>query len=353
MNRLFTPLKIREVEFKNRIFMAPMCQYSCTDGVTNDWHLVHYGTRACGGSALLIAEASAVSPEGRISPDDAGIWDDKHIEGWSRITEFIKKLDCIPGIQIAHAGRKASIYAEWKGKNSLPLNEGGWETLAPSAIPFSELYAVPRELTVPEIKNLIIKFADGAARAIKAGFEVIEIHMAHGYLVHEFLSPISNKRTDDYGGSLENRCRFAVETAAAVREAVPQNLPLFTRISATDWVAGGWDVAQSVELVKKLKLAGVDFLDCSTAGNVYNAQIPIGPGYQVPFAEKIKEETGILTGAVGLITKPEQAENIIASGQADAILLGKELLRNPYWPLQAAKKLNEETKWPKQYLRAK
>ncbi len=353
MSRLFSSLTIRETEFKNRIFMAPMCQYSCTGGETAEWHLVHYGTRAVGGAGLIIMEATAVSPEGRISPDDAGIWDDKFIAGLKKITEIIKANNSVPGIQIAHAGRKGSVNSEWKGGAPCPVNEGGWIPVAPSPIPFNDSFPLPKELNTSEIKEIIEKFRLAAQRAVKAGFEVIEIHMAHGYLVHQFLSPLSNKREDEYGGNLENRCRLSVEIADAVRKEIPSSMPLFVRISATDWTKHGWDPDQSVELVKKLKECGVDFIDCSTGGNVYGAVIPVGPGYQVQFSEKIKEETGILTGAVGMITLPEQAENIIASGAADAVLLGKELLRNPYWPLKAAGKLKSKVEWPKQYLRAR
>lgn len=353
MSRLFSPLKIREVEFKNRIFVAPMCQYSCTEGETNDWHLVHYGTRSTGGAGLVIMEATAVSPEGRISPDDAGIWDDKFIPGLKRITGFIKSNSCVPGIQLAHAGRKASVLSEWKGGTPCAPDKGGWIAVAPSPIPFNDSFPVPEQLSKEKIKEIVDKFRLAAARAVKAGFEVIELHMAHGYLVHQFLSPLSNKREDEYGGNLENRCLLSIEIAAAVRKEIPSSIPLFVRISATDWTEKGWDPDQSVELVKKLKEIGVDFIDCSSGGNISGARIPAAPGYQVQFAEKIREETGILTGAVGLITLPEQAENIIASGAADAVLLGKEFLRNPYWPLKAASKLGAQIEWPKQYLRSK
>ncbi len=353
MKRLFTPLKIRGIEFKNRIFVSPMCQYSAEEGFTSEWHFAHLGSRAVGGAALVIAEATAVSPEGRITPNCLGIWDDKFIEGFKKITDFIKAQNCVPGIQIAHAGRKGSTYTPWKGHNSIPLNDGGWQTVAPSAIPFADGFAAPKELSTEEIKSIVKKFAAAAERSVKAGFEVIEIHMAHGYLVHQFLSPLSNKRTDEYGGSLENRCRLAVEIASAVRKAVPDTLPLFVRVSATDWVKDGWDADQSVELVKKLKESGVDFIDCSSGGNVSDAKIPVAPGYQVQFAEKFREETGILTGAVGVITQAFQADNIIVSGQADAVLMAREFLRDPYFPLHAAKVLGFDVKWPVQYSRAK
>lgn len=353
MSFLFTPLKIRSVEFKNRIFVSPMCQYSAMDGITNDWHLVHLGSRAVGGAALVIFEAAAVSPEGRISPDDLGIWNDNHIPGLKRITEFISSQNSIPGIQLAHAGRKASTYSPWKGSGEVKVDSGGWNTIAPSAIPFADDFPTPKEMSHYDIRNTIEKFKDAAERGVEAGFRVIEIHMAHGYLVHQFLSPLTNKRTDNYGGSLENRIRFAEEITKAVRESIPEEMPLFVRISATDWVDGGWDVEQSILLIQKLKEAGADLIDCSSGGNIKNAAITLGPGYQVPFAERIKKETGILTGAVGLITMPEQAEEIIASGKADAVLLARELLRDPYWPLHAARLLKADVDWPKQYLRAK
>jgi 2,4-dienoyl-CoA reductase-like NADH-dependent reductase (Old Yellow Enzyme family) len=330
-----------------------MCQYTAKEGMTNDWHLIHLGTRAAGGASFVLAEATAVSPEGRITPDDLGIWDDKFIEGFRRITDFIKSQNSVTGIQLAHAGRKASTSAPWKGGGGLNPDEGGWQTIAPSPISFADNYPAPKEMTLDEIKEIINKFRDAAVRSVEAGFKVIELHMAHGYLVHQFLSPLSNKRNDEYGGTFENRTRLAIEITVEVRKVIPDNLPLFIRISATDWVEDGWDTGQSVSLVKKLKEAGADFVDCSSGGNLSNAKIPFGPNYQVPFASLIRKETGILTGAVGLITLPEQAEKIIASGEADAISLGRELLRNPYWPLHAAKQLNAGIDWPNQYLRAK
>ncbi|MFA7229007.1 MAG: NADH:flavin oxidoreductase/NADH oxidase [Melioribacteraceae bacterium] len=353
MSKLFSPLKIRDVEFKNRVFMAPMCQYSAKDGMTNDWHLIHLGTRAAGGAGLVLAEATAVSPEGRITPDDLGIWDDRFIAGFRRITDFIISQNSIPGIQLAHAGRKASTYAPWKDSGEIKIEEGGWITLAPSSIPFADDYSTPKEMTTDEIKHIKAKFRDSAVRSINAGFKVIELHMAHGYLVHQFLSPLTNKRNDEYGGSFENRTRLAVEITREVRNSIPDNLPLFIRISATEWVEGGWDIDESVDLVRRLKEAGADFIDCSSGGNIAAAKIPFGPNYQVPFASRIRKDTGILTGGVGLITLPEQADKIISSGEADAVSLGRELLRNPYWPIQAAKQLNAEIEWPNQYLRAK
>jgi 2,4-dienoyl-CoA reductase-like NADH-dependent reductase (Old Yellow Enzyme family) len=353
MSALFSTLKIREIEFKNRIFVSPMCQYSSCEGIPNDWHLVHLGSRAVGGSGLVVAEASAVSPEGRITPDDNGIWNDKQVEGFKKITDFIKGQNCVPGIQLAHAGRKASTYTPWKGNGMIPIENGGWQTIAPSAIPFEKNYPNPKELSKEEIEKVIDQFRGAAERSIRAGFNVIEIHMAHGYLIHEFLSPVSNHRNDEYGGSLENRCRFAIEVAKAVREVTPSSFPLFVRISATDWIEGGWNLEESIHLVKQLKEIGVDLIDCSSGGNISNAKIPAGPGYQIPFSERIKKEVNILTAGVGFITSPVQAEQIIATGQADAVFLARELLRDPYWSLHAAKQLNKDVEWSLQYSRAK
>ena len=354
MNKLFSPLKIRSVELKNRIAVSPMCQYSSINGMPNDWHLVHLGSRAVGGAGLVFTEATAVSPEGRISPDDAGIWNDEQANAYKRITSFIKSQNSVPGIQLAHAGRKASTYSPWKGTGEVSVENGGWQTLAPSAIPFSGNYPSPKEMSVKDIKLVIDQFCQAAKRSLIAGFEIIELHMAHGYLGHEFLSQISNKRTDNYGGSLENRCRFAVEIAKSVRKIIPDTMPLFVRISASDWTEGGWDILQSVQLVKWLKDAGVDLIDCSSGGNISNAKIPAAPGYQIPFAQRIKKEANIPTGGVGLITNAEQAEQIIINEQADIVLLAREMLRDPYWPMHAAKKLDFELKdFPNQYLRAK
>jgi 2,4-dienoyl-CoA reductase-like NADH-dependent reductase (Old Yellow Enzyme family) len=330
-----------------------MCQYSSKNGLPNDWHFVHLGSHAVGGAALVMTEATAVSPEGRISPDDAGIWSDKHAEAYQGITKFISSQKCVPGIQLAHAGRKASTYSPWKGKGKVEPEDGGWQTIAPSAIPFADNFPNPTEMTKEDIQVVINQFKMAAERSLQAGFKVIELHFAHGYLTHEFFSPLSNHRKDEYGGNLENRCRFAMEVTKAVREIVPRNLPLFVRISASDWVEDGWDIEGSVQLSKWLKEAGADLIDCSSGGNVPTAKIPVTPGYQVPFAEKIKKETGILTGAVGLITSPVQAESIIKNGQADIVLLGREMLRNPYWPLKAAKDSNVDVEWPVQYARAK
>lgn len=354
MSSLFSPLKIRSIELKNRIAVSPMCQYSSVNGFPNDWHLVHLGSRAVGGAGLIFTEATAVSPEGRISPDDAGIWNDDQANAYKRITSFIKSQNSVPGIQLAHAGRKASTYSPWKGSGKVVVENGGWQTIAPSAITFADNFPHPKEMDDNDIKLVIDQFKEAALRSIEAGFKVIELHFAHGYLVHEFCSPISNQRKDNYGGSLENRCRLAIEITKSVREIIPDGTPLFVRISSTDWVEGGWDIDQSVQLTKWLKEVGVDLIDCSSGGNVPNAKIPASPGYQIPFAEKIKNEVGILTGGVGLITTAEQAEEIINSGRADIVLLAREMLRDPYWALHSAKKLNVDlTDWPNQYLRAK
>jgi len=353
MSQLFSPIKIRGLEFKNRIFVSPMCQYSARDGRPTDWHLVHYGSRAVGGAACLIMEATAVSPEGRISPDDLGLWSDDFIPAFQRVTDFIKAQKAVPGIQLAHAGRKASTYAPWKGEGPLRPEDGAWPVIAPSAIPFDRHFPTPIEISLEDIELIKRKFSEAAIRAVKAGFELIEIHQAHGFLVHQFLSPISNKRTDSYGGNLENRCRLALEIAKTIRDNIPDNMPLLVRLSSTDWVENGWDIEQSIYLARGLKEAGVDLIDCSSGGNVPDAKIPAGPGYQLSFSERIKKEVKILTGGVGFITSPEQAETVIRSGQADIVLLGRELLRHPYWPLEAAKRLKSEIDWPAQYLRAK
>jgi len=353
MSQLFSPIKIRGQEFKNRIFMSPMCQYSARDGRPTDWHLVHYGSRAVGGAACLIMEATAVSPEGRISPDDLGLWSDDFIPAFQRVTDFIKAQKTVPGIQLAHAGRKASIYAPWKGEGPLRPEDGAWTVIAPSAVPFDHGFPVPVEMSLEDIKLIKRKFIQAAIRAVQAGFELIEIHQAHGYLIHQFLSPLSNKRADSYGGSLENRCRLALEIAKGIRDNIPDSLPLLVRLSLTDWVESGWDLEQSIYLARGLQEAGVDLIDCSSGGNVPEAKIPAGPGYQLPFSERIKKEVKILTGGVGFITSPEQAETVIRSGQADVVLLAREILRHPYWPLEAAKRLKAEIDWPRQYLRAK
>lgn len=353
MAQLFTPLTLRGITLKNRIVISPMCQYSAEDGFTNDWHFVHLGSRAVGGAALIILEATAVSPEGRITPDDLGIWKDEHVPGLRRITDFLKAHGAVAGIQLAHAGRKASHSSPWKGGHVVPASEGGWTTVAPSAVPFKENEPAPHELTLAEIQQVIEDFRVATRRSLEAGFQVIELHGAHGYLLHEFFSPLSNKRTDQYGGSFENRVRLLLEVTEATRAEWPTELPLLVRISATDWTEGGWTPEESVQLAKLLKDRGVDLIDCSTGGNVPAAQIPVGPGYQVQFAEQVKREASILTGAVGLITDAQQAEDIIASGQADIVLLARESLRDPYFPLHAAHELGAEVAWPEQYERAK
>ncbi len=353
MSRLFSPIEIRGIKLRNRIVVSPMCQYSSKEGFPTDWHFVHLGSRAVGGAALVITEAMAVSPKGRISPDDAGIWNDKHAESYKKITAFIKSQNSVPAIQLAHAGRKASTYAPWKGNGAVSEQDGGWQTIAPSSTPFAANYPLPKEMSKQDIQDVIEQFKLAAERSIESGFQLIELHFAHGYLVHEFFSPLSNFRKDDYGGSLENRCRLAVEIARNVRNVIPDEMPLFVRISATDWTENGWDILQSVKLAEWLKDVGVDLIDCSSGGNVANADIPLGPGYQVPFSEEIRKKVDILTAGVGLITSPEQAENIIRTRQADLVVLAREMLRNPYWPLYAAEKLKTDIQWPDQYKRAK
>jgi 2,4-dienoyl-CoA reductase-like NADH-dependent reductase (Old Yellow Enzyme family) len=353
MPRLFDPLQVRSVTFPNRVFVSPMCEYSSEDGFANDWHLVHLGGRAVGGAGLVFTEATAVTPEGRISPQDLGIWKDDHIPMLARIARFIHDQGSVAGMQLAHAGRKASTFRPWDGSGRIGELDGGWRNVvAPSAIPFADNYPRPIEMTPGMIARAVAAFGAAAGRALKAGFRVIEIHAAHGYLIHEFLSPLSNHRRDEYGGSLENRSRLVVEIATEIRKVWPEELPLFIRISATDWVDGGWDVDQSVALAQAIKPLGVDFVDCSTGGNVAGARIPIGPGYQVEFAERVRKEADILTGAVGLITTAAQAEEIVSGGRADAVLLARELLRDPYFPMRAALELGQEITWPAQYLRA-
>ncbi len=352
MAHLLSEFRLRDVVFPNRIGVSPMCQYSCEDGRANDWHFVHLGTRAVGGAGLVFTEAAAVTPEGRISPEDLGVWSEAHFEPLERITRFIRAQGSIAGIQLAHAGRKASTFRPWSGSGAVSEAEGGWRPVGPSALSFSKSYATPRELTLSEIGQLQGAFVTAAERAYRAGFRVIEIHAAHGYLMHEFLSPLSNLREDEYGGSFENRTRFLRETAAAVRQMLPERCPLFVRISATDWSEGGWDIEQSVELARALKALGTDLIDTSSGGNVERAQMPIGPGYQTAFAERIRREAGIATAAVGMITSPAQADHVVRTGQADFVLLARELLRNPYWPLHAAQELGYPMPWPAQYLRA-
>ena len=352
MSHLFEPLKLRSLTLAHRILVSPMCQYSSTDGFSTDWHLVHLGTRAVGGAALVFTEASAVTADGRISPGDLGIYDDRHVEGLGRIVRFVKQQGAAAGMQLAHAGRKASTARPWEGGKAVAPADGGWEPVAPTAAPFSATYPVPRELTVAEIGEVVAAFRTAALRARAAGFDVVEIHAAHGYLIHEFLSPLINTRTDEYGGSYDNRVRLCLEVVDAVRGAWPENLPVFVRISATDWKEGGWDLEQSVELARRFRDRGVDLVDCSSGGAVADARITVGAGYQVPFAERIKREAGIATGAVGLITDPAQADGIVRDGQADCVLLAREMLRDPYFPLHAAQALGVQVPWPVQYVRA-
>ena len=353
MSLLFTPIRIKNIALKNRIVVSPMCEYSATDGFPNHWHLVHLGSRAVGGAGLILTEATSVSPEGRISIADLGIWKDEQIEKFKEITDFIHENGSIAGIQLAHAGRKASFDIPWQNPQQLPAANGGWETVAPSAEKFNPTDKTPIALTIEGIEKVKADFKAATIRSIKAGFKVVEIHAAHGYLLHQFLSPISNKRTDNYGGSFENRVRLLMETIATVQEVWPKENPLFVRISATDWAEGGWSIEESVRLSALLKEKGVDVIDTSSGGLTLAQQIPLSPGYQVQFAAAIKKQTGITTGAVGLITSAEQAETILQNEEADLIFLARELLRNPYFPLHAAFELGDEVKWPSQYERAK
>lgn len=351
-NPLFSPLRLRALEFSNRIAMAPMCQYSSRDGFASDWHLVHYGARAQGGPGLILLEASAVTPQGRISNGDLGIWKDEQIDGLKRIVESLHSQGVRAGIQLAHAGRKASMAVPFNGERLLSDAEGGWQTVAPSSIPFSDATSTPLALDQAGIDAVVSAFAQAARRALEAGFDLVEIHAAHGYLLHQFLSPLSNHRTDSYGGSLENRARLPLAVVDAVRAVWPQNLPLLVRISATDWADGGWNADESVALCRLFREHGVDLVDVSTGGMVPDAKIPVAPGFQVEFAARIRREAGLPVAAVGLITDPAEANAILERGEADLILLGRELLRNPYWPQQAAAALGEPASWPAQYLRA-
>lgn len=351
---LFDPFTLRALTFRNRIGVSPMCQYSAQDGMANDWHLVHLGARAVGGAGLVLVEATAVEPIGRISPQDLGLWSDAHAEPLARISRFLRAHGAVAGIQLAHAGRKASTSAPWMDGKPVSGAEGGWDSLvAPSPIAFDAESQVPQALDEAGLARLVEAFALAAGRAVDAGFQVIEIHAAHGYLLHEFLSPLSNQRTDAYGGSFDNRIRLLIEVVGAVRKRCPEGMPLFVRISATDWAEGGWDADQSVELARRLKGLGVDLMDVSSGGLVPGASIPVGPGYQVPFAARIKREAGLPTAAVGLITGPEQADAVIRQQEADLVLMGRELLRDPYWPLHAAHALGHQMAWPPQYDRAK
>ncbi len=353
MSHLFTPFRLRKLEFRNRVFVSPMCQYSSREGLPTDWHLVHLGSRAVGGAGLVMVEATAVSPEGRISAADSGIWSDAHATAFARITQFIRENGAVPAIQLAHAGRKASTAEPWNGGGPVDVSNGGWITLAPSAIPFDSSHPVPHEMHEDQIEAVGHQFVDAAARSLDAGFQVVEIHMAHGYLLHEFLSPLSNRRTDAYGGPLANRMRLPLHIAREVRRVWPAKWPVFVRISASDWTQGGWDLPQSIEFSRALKEIGIDLVDCSSGGLLPNVKIPVQPGYQVQFAEAIRKEADVATGAVGFITEAQQAEEIIASGKADVVLMAREFLRDPYWPLHAAAQLNADVKWPKQYERAK
>lgn len=352
-SQLFSSFELRSLEFKNRIFVSPMCQYSATDGVPDDWHLVHLGSRAVGGAALVLTEATAVNPRARISPTDLGLWNDTQRDAFRPITRFIREQGAVPGIQLAHSGRKGSTLAPWLGGHPILESDGGWQPWAPSPLALTPSHGVPAEMDRAEINRCVEDFIAAARRALDAGFEVVELHMAHGYLLHEFLSPLTNQRGDAYGGSLENRARLPLEVAGAVRAVWPDELPVFVRISAIDWIDGGWDLAQSIQLARWLKALGIDLIDCSSGGLTVDAQIPVGPGYQTPFASAIRHEVQIPTGAVGLISEPEQAEQIVSTGLADAVFLARALLRDPYWPLHAAQRLRAEVRWPPQYERAR
>jgi len=350
---LFTPYTLRGVTMRNRIFISPMCQYSCADGLATDWHLVHLGSRAVGGAGTVMVEATAVTPEGRISPQDMGLWNDTQRDALARIAAFVSAQGAVPAIQLAHAGRKASTYRPWSGGGEVRPEDGGWQTVAPSALAFAEDYPAPRALSVRDIEALVGAFVAAARRSLEAGFQVIELHGAHGYLMHEFLSPLSNRRDDGYSGDFAGRTRFMREVARAVRAVWPEQLPLFARLSCTDWVEGGWTLEDSVALARLLREDGVDLIDCSSGGNVPRASIPVAPGYQVRFAETVRREAGIATAAVGLITTPEQAEAIVREGQADLVAFARAELRDPYWPLHAADALGADVPWPIQYGRAK
>jgi 2,4-dienoyl-CoA reductase-like NADH-dependent reductase (Old Yellow Enzyme family) len=352
MPHLFEPLPLRSLTLSNRIIVSPMCQYSSLDGFSTDWHFVHLAGRAVGGAALVFTEASAVTPDGRISPHDLGIYDDQHVQGLARIVQFIHEQGALAGMQIAHAGRKGSTARPWEGGRQVPPSAGGWQPVGPTSEPFAAGYPVPRALTPSDIVSIVDAFRQAARRALAAGFDVVEIHAAHGYLIHEFLSPLVNTRTDAYGGTYDNRVRLCLEIVEAVRAVWPDRLPVFVRLSSTDWKDGGWDIEQCVELARRLRDRGVDVIDCSSGGAVHDAIIPVGPGYQVVFAERIRREAGIATGAVGLITDSKQADAIVRDQRADCVLLARELLRDPYWPLRAARELGHLVAWPPQYLRA-
>jgi len=350
--KLFEPLRIREIELKNRIAVSPMCEYSAKDGHPQPWHMVHLGSRAVGGAGLVFTEATAVEARGRISPEDTGIYLDAHVASWKPIVEFVRSQGAVPGIQLAHAGRKGSTKSPFLGQGKISPEAGGWEPVAPSALAFQEDYPTPRALTAKEIAETVAAFRKAAERSLEAGFEIAEIHGAHGYLLHEFMSPLCNRRDDEFGGSFENRIRLALQVAKAVREVWPTRLPLFFRTSATDWKEGGWNLEQTIELSKRLKALGVDLMDVSSGGAVPGVKIPLGPGYQVSFSEAIRRQAGIATGSVGMITDPAQADTILSTGQADIVLLARELLRDPYWPRRAAQALGVKIKAPAQYERA-
>jgi 2,4-dienoyl-CoA reductase-like NADH-dependent reductase (Old Yellow Enzyme family) len=352
MAHLFEPLRLRDVALPNRVAVSPMCQYSAEDGVATDWHFVHYASRAVGGAGMMLVEATAVAPEGRISRGDMGLWTDRQVEPLARIVRFAAGQGCTLGVQLAHAGRKASVGLGWEPQGTLAPGEGGWPIVAPSHLPFAEGDGVPTALDADGIRAVVAQFAAAAARAREAGFRVLEVHAAHGYLLHQFLSPLSNRRGDAYGGGFDNRIRLVREVLEAVRRQWPERLPLLLRLSATDWVEGGWDLEQTVDLCRGLAEVGVDLVDVSSGGLVRDARIPAGPGFQAAFAARIRREAGIPTAAVGLITSPQQADHVVRSGQADLVMLGREILRNPYWPLQAAQALGQSTGWPRQYLRA-
>ncbi len=352
-SKLFSPLRLRDLTFPNRVFVSPMCQYSSPEGMASDWHLVHLGSRAVGGAGLVMSEATAVSPEGRISPADLGLWNDAQAEALAPIAAFIRAQGAAPAIQLAHAGRKASTTPPWEGGGTIGTDKGGWTPMGPSPVRFSPSHPIPAVLDEEGVETVIQQFVEAARRALSAGFEVVEIHAAHGYLLHSFLSPLSNQRQDRWGGSLENRMRLPLQVAHAVREIWPKEWPVFVRISATDWVDGGWDLPQSILFAERLKALGIDLIDCSSGGLTPDAKIPAAPGFQVPFAEAVRERSEIPTAAVGLITTPAQAEQTLVAEQADAVFLGRELLRNPYWPLHAAHALGTEIEWPHQYERAK
>ncbi len=350
--RLFTPFKLRDLTFKNRIVVSPMCMYSSRNGMTSDFHLAHLGGLALGGAGLVLTEAAAVSPEGRITPDDLGIWSDEHLPGLGQIVDFVHSQNALIGTQLAHAGRKASTYAPWKGHGAVPDGQGSWQVVGPDDQPFSSEYPQPAAMTLEDIQKVVADFKSATRRAIMAGFDVVEVHAAHGYLLHQFMSPLSNSRSDHYGGSFENRVRLTIEVCQAVRAAFPSHLPVFVRVSATDWAEGGWTPEETVILARMLMLEGIDLLDVSSGGLTPAQQITVGPGYQVPFAERVRRETAMCTMAVGMITEPQQAEALLEQGQADLVALARELLRDPHWPQRAAAELGARIDLPSQYARA-